>query len=279
MRYINFNGNIHDEHEPLLPVTNRGFRYGDGFFESMVMFDKKVPLLNYHFSRIEYTAQVLGALLPKRFNIESFQNMLLDLALVNDSVTDARVRLQFFRKGSGLYLPDEDELGYAFSIDKIENAKFETGDGFIAGMHDDCWKPVSMVSDLKSSNALMYVLAALQAKKEGWDECILLNHSQSISEAIHYNVFLVKGEKIITPDLDSGCVNGVMRAYVISMLDDANFEEREVEAKELEEADEILLTNAVRGIQWVRELNGKVYTNKKAVELTASLNKELLLIG
>jgi branched-chain amino acid aminotransferase len=87
---------------------------------------------------------------------------------------------------------------------------------------------------------------------------------------------LVKGEKIITPHLDSGCVNGVMRAYVISMLDDANFEEREVEAKELEEADEILLTNAVRGIQWVREFNGKVYTNKKAVELTASLNKELL---
>ena len=122
----------------------------------------------------------------------------------------------------------------------------------------------------------MYVLAAQLAKKEGWDECILLNDSESISEAIHSNVFLVKGEKIITPHLDSGCVNGVMRAYVISMLDDANFEEREVEAKELEEADEILLTNAVRGIQWVREFNGKVYTNKKAVELTASLNKELL---
>jgi branched-subunit amino acid aminotransferase/4-amino-4-deoxychorismate lyase len=276
MRYINYNGNIHDAHEPLLPVSNRGFRYGDGFFETMVMFDKKVPLLNYHFSRIEYTAQVLGAQIPKRFNIESFQNMLLDLALVNDSAINARVRLQFFRKGDGLYLPEEDELGYTFSLDKIENTKFETGDGLKVGMRDDCWKPVSMVSDLKSSNALMYVLAAQLARKEGWDECILLNDSESISEAIHSNVFLVKGEKIITPHLDSGCVNGVMRAYVISMLDDANFEEREVDAKELEEADEILLTNAVRGIHWVREFNGKVYTNKKAVELTASLNKELL---
>ena len=44
MQYINYNGNIHDQYEPLLPVTNRGFRYGDGFFESMIMFNKKVKV-------------------------------------------------------------------------------------------------------------------------------------------------------------------------------------------------------------------------------------------
>ena len=277
MRYINYNGNIHDEHEPLLLLTNRGFRYGDGFFESMVMFNKKIPLLDYHWSRIEYSAEVLSAHLPKHLSIESFKNMLLDLALVNDALTNARVRLQFFRKGSGLYLPDEDELGYTFSMDKIEHTKFEAGGGFKVGIRNDCWKPVSMVSDLKSSNALTYVLAAQLAKQEGWDECILQNDLDSISEAIHSNIFLVKGEKVITPQLDSGCVNGVMRAYLISLLDYRNFEERKIVVNELQGADEILLTNAVRGIQWVREFDGKVYGNKKAVELTALLNKELLL--
>lgn len=277
MQYINYNGTIHAEHEQLLPVTNRGFRYGDGFFETMMMFDKKIPLLDYHWSRIEYTAEVLSAHLPKRFTLESFQNMLLDLALVNDSVTNARVHLQFFRKGGGLYLPDDAELGYTFSLDKMDNNKFETGDGIKIGVREDCWKPVSMTSDLKSSNALMYVMAAQLAKTSGWDECILLNDSESISEAIHSNVFLVKGEKVITPHLDSGCVNGVMRSYLISMLEDEIFEEREVGVKELLEADEILLTNAVRGIQWVREYEGKVYGNKKAVELTALLNSELKL--
>ncbi len=276
MRYINYNGNIHQEHEQLLSVTNRGFKYGDSFFETMAMFNKKIPLLDYHWSRIEFTAEVLSAHLPKRFHLESFQNMLLDLASVNDAVENARVRLQFFRKGGGLYLPDEKELGYTFSMNKLTNDKFEAGDGLKVGVRQDCWKTVSMISDIKSNNALMYVLAAQYAREEGWDECILLNDSESISEAIHSNVFLVKGEKLITPHLDSGCVNGVMRAYLIPMLDEENFEEREVELKELLEADEILLTNAVRGIQWVREFEGKTYGNKRAVELTALLNKELL---
>jgi branched-chain amino acid aminotransferase len=278
MQYINYNGTIHPEHEQLLPVTNRGFRYGDGFFETMVMFNKKIPLLDFHWSRIQYTTEVLSAHLPKRFHMESFQNMLLDLISVNDAVKNARVRLQFFRKGGGLYLPDDDELGYTISLDKIENEKFETGDGLIAGTRQDCWKPVSMTSDLKTSNALMYVLAAQQARKERWDECLLLNDSESISEAISSNVFLIKGEKVITPHLDSGCVNGVMRSYLISLLSDDVFEEREVGVNELAEADEILLTNAVRGIQWVRELQGKTYDNKKAVEFTALINKELLKI-
>lgn len=280
MRYINYNGTIHPEHEQLLPVSNRGFRYGDSFFETMVMFNKKIPLLDYHWSRIVFTAEVLSTHLPKRFHLESFQNMLLDLASVNDAMKNGRVRLQFFRKGKGLYLPMEDEeLGYTFSLEPIENDKFETGEGLKIGVREDCWKTVSMVSDLKSSNALMYVLAAQLAKNSGWDECILLNDSESISEAIHSNVFLVKGEKVITPHLESGCINGVMRSYLISMLDDENFEEREVGVKELLEADEILLTNAVRGIQWVREFEGKVYTNKRAVELTALLNNELGLAG
>jgi len=278
MQYINYNGNIHSEHEQLLLVTNRAFRYGDSFFETMVMFNKQIPLLDYHWSRMEYTAQVLGANMPKRFTQDSFKSMLLDLALVNNAVINARVRLQFFRKGGGLYLPEDNELGYTFSMDTLGNEKFEPGNGQKVGVKNDCWKPVSMISDLKSNNALMYVLAAQMAKAEGWDECILLNDSESICEAIHSNVFLVKDEKLITPNLDSGCANGVMRSCLIAMVDEHQVEEREVSLEELKEADEILLTNAVRGIQWVREFEGRVYANKKAVELTAFLNKELLAV-
>lgn len=278
MRYINYNGNIHPEYEQLLPVTNRGFKYGDSFFETMAMFNKKVPLLEYHWSRIEFTAEVLSTQLSKKFHPESFQHMLLDLASVNDAVKNARVRLQFFRKGGGLYLPDDEELGFTISMDKLENDCFEAGDGLLVGVREDCYKPVSMTSDLKTTNALMYVLAAQFAKTEGWDECILLSDAESICEAIHSNVFLVKGASLVTPNLDSGCVNGVMRSYLISLLGD-DVEEREVSTAELLEADEILLTNAVKGVQWVREFQGKTYGNKKAVELTASLNKSLLATG
>lgn len=278
MRYINFNGTIHPEHEPLIPVTNRGFKYGDSFFETMVMFNKQIPLFDFHWSRLLFTADVLSIKLPKRFHQESFMQMLLDLASVNDAVKNARVRLQLFRKGRGLYLPEDDELGYVISIDKLSNDRFLAGDGLKVGVREDCYRLTSMTSDIKTNNTLNNVLAAIFSKAEGWDDMILLNDAESISEAISSNIFIVNGDKIITPDLDSGCLNGVMRAYLISLLDEENFEERPVALNELLEADEILLTNAVKGVQWVKQFENKTYGNKKAVELTALLNKQLLSI-
>jgi branched-chain amino acid aminotransferase len=277
MPYINFNGNIYPEHETLLTVNNRSYRFGDGFFESMVMFNKKVPLLEYHWSRVEFTAQVLSAILPTRFGAEELMSMILDLASVNDAVANARIRLQFYRKGKGLYLPDDDELGYSITMDKIENTKFEAGDGLKAGLRDDCYKAVSMTSDVKNSSALMYVLAAQFARSEGWDECILQTPYGQVCEALQSNIIIVKDDKLFTPNLDSGCVNGVMRSYLLWLLE-GKIEEKEMDASELLNADEILLTNAVKGVQWVKEFSGKTYPNKKALEITDLLNQNLVQI-
>jgi branched-chain amino acid aminotransferase len=275
MQYINYNGNIYPEHELLLPVTNRGFRYGDSFFESMVMFDKKIPLLEYHWTRIEFSAAVLSAVLPSKFNTEKLHSIILDLAAVNELVSNARVRIQFFRMGEGLYLPVEEKLGYVIAMDRLENNKFETGAGLKVGIREDCFKPVSMTSDLKTSNALNYILGAQFAKSEGWDELILLNADAMVCEAIHSNVFLFKGGQFLTPHLDSGCVNGVMRSYMIAILKEA-VEEREIQIHELLDAEEIILTNSVKGIQWIKEYGDKTYPNTKALEVTALLNKTLL---
>ncbi len=275
MQYINYNGNIFNENEPLFPAANRSFRYGDAFFESMVMFNKKIPLLEFHWSRVVFTADVLSAVLPARMDESYMEHQVLDLASVNEGVTNARVRIQFFRKGAGLYLPEDNSLGFVVSMDKIPNSRFETGEGLKIGVREDCYKTVSMISDLKSSNALTYVIAAQFAQAEGWDECIFLSDEEHICEAIHSNVFLVKGDKLITPTLDSGCVNGVMRSYIMALME-AEIEERDVKAAELLDADEILLVNAVKGVQWVKEYREKTYGNKKAVEITAFLNKSLL---
>ena len=275
MRYINYNGNIYPSHETLIPVTNRAFRYGDGFFESMVMFNKKIPLLEFHWSRIVFTAEVLSSYLPPTFNMDALQGMILDLASVNDAVKNARIRVQFFRLGSGLYLSEDDELGFSITMDKLENEKFEAGEGLKAGIRDDCYKAISMVSDLKNSSALMYVVAAKFARAEGWDECVLLNHFGQVCEGLSSNIFVVIGDKLITPTLDSACVNGVMRSYIL-WLKESNIEEREIEVEELVTADEILMTNAVKGVQWIRELGGQTYTNKMALELTALINSKLI---
>ena len=274
MRYINYNGNIYPEHEPLLPVTNRAFRYGDGFFESMVMFKKRIPLVEYHWARIAFTTDVISATLPAAFDVAALESMILDLASVNDAIQNARVRVQFFRKGKGLYLPDDDELGFSITMDKLENDRFEMGAGLTIGLRDDAYKGLSMVSDLKNSGAMMYVLAAQFARSEGWDECVLMNHFGQVCEGLNSNIFMVKGGQFITPTLESGCVNGVMRGYILGLLE-SKVIERDIEVEELFEADEIFFTNAVKGIQWVKELQGKTYPNEQAQKLTDLLNQSL----
>ena len=275
MRYINFNGNIFPEHEALLPVTNRSYRYGDGFFESMVMFYKQVPLLEYHFNRITFTAEVIGATLPPKFSMESLHTMLLDLAAVNGGINHARIRLQFYRTGEGYYLPLENALGFSITLDAIDNDRFEAGKGLIAGMRDDAYKGLSMVSDLKNSSAIMYVLGAQMVRKEGWDECILTNQFGQVCEGLNSNVFLVKDDSLLTPTLDSGCVNGIMRSYLLGTYE-GQIVERDIEVEELLTADGILITNAVKGVQWIKELNGRHYNGSKAMELTTALNRNLL---
>ena len=275
MQFINFNGTIHRVDEPLILVGNRGFKYGDGFFESMVMFNRKLPLLDLHRNRIEYTADALFMQLPANFSLQTIENQILELAAANKNMQNARVRMQFYRKGDGLYLPDNDAIGYIITIDPIENNSFRAGEGLVAGLRTDFFKPIYHLSDLKISSALPYVQFAQFAASDKVGEMILLNNHSKICEAIYSNVFIVLKDKLVTPDLDSGCVNGVMRSYLLSELED-NIEERTINSEELLEADEILLTNAVKGIQWVRQLGTMKYTNKKAVELTDFLNQHLL---
>ena len=275
MRYINYNGNIYPEHEALLPVTNRAFRYGDGFFESMVMFKKRIPLIEYHWARVAFTTDVISATLPAAFDVSVLESMILDLASVNDALQNARVRVQFFRKGIGLYLPEDDELGFSITMDKLEKDRFEMGSGLTIGVRDDAYKGLSMVSDLKNSGALMYVLAAQFARSEGWDECVLTNHFGQVCEGLNSNIFIVQGEQLITPTLESGCVNGVMRGYILGLME-GKVIERDMEVEELFEVDEIFFTNAVKGVQWVKELQGKIYRNEQAKKLTDLLNQSLV---
>ncbi|MFN8323780.1 MAG: aminotransferase class IV [Chitinophagales bacterium] len=275
MQFINFNGTIHRSDEPLIQVGNRGFKYGDGFFESMVMFNRKLPLLDLHRSRIEYTADALFMQLPTNFALQTIENQILELAEANKNIQNARVRMQFYRKGDGLYLPDTDDTGYIITMDVIENSSFRIGDGLQAGLRTDFFKPVYHLSDLKISSALPYVQFAQFASADKVDEIILLNNHSKVCETIYSNVFMVLKNKLVTPDLDSGCVNGVMRSYLLSELE-GNIEERTISPEELLEADEIILTNAVKGIQWIRQLGTMKYTNKKAEELTDFLNKHLL---
>lgn len=137
------------------------------------------------------------------------------------------------------------------------------------GLYTEQYKPCHDLSLVKSGNALLYTMAGIWAKEEGWDDVLLLNEHGCICEATGSNVFVVKGETVYTPALSEGCVDGVMRRHIITRLQHADYtlSETMVTIEQLEQADAVFLTNAIQGIISVQSFEGTTY-NSTAFSLT-----------
>jgi branched-chain amino acid aminotransferase len=120
------------------------------------------------------------------------------------------------------------------------------------------------------------MMAAQQSHSRGFDDVFIANQYQRPVETSIANVFWVKDGTIFTPPLTEGCVAGVMRRHVLAASASLGFTVKEaiLTKKQLFEADEAFLTNAIRRIKWIEEIEGYRYSN----ELTASLHAALFKI-
>ncbi len=101
--YISFNGKITPADQPVLLASNRGYRYGDGLFETMKL-DKGVILLKeLHFQRLMKGADLLKFDLPGLFSTSKLAAAIIQLSEKNQVLELGRVRLSLFRGNGGLY--------------------------------------------------------------------------------------------------------------------------------------------------------------------------------
>jgi branched-chain amino acid aminotransferase len=116
-------------------------------------------------------------------------------------------------------------------------------------------------SHLKSNNYLLYSMAATYARNHGWDDSLVLNSRERIADSSIANLFYVAGNAIYTPPLSEGCVAGVMRGWLIGALPAAGFRviEKAVAPEDLIMADEVFLSNAIRGVRRVGNFAGTTY--------------------
>ena len=244
-----------------LSLTNRSFRYGDGLFETIRMFNYKLPYLDKHLTRLEQGCTVLGLVLEDDFR-KNILDCLIKLAEKNNT-PNARLRLMVYRKGGGLYTPDINNASVFIECKKLETASFVWNEkGLNLGIYREMKIQPSIISPYKTNNCLPYILAAIYKKKNNLDECLLLNENNAIADSISSNVFIVKDNQVITPKISDGGVAGTMRSILIEILKKENqlVREQSITENDLLEADEIFLTNAIRGIQPVGSFLGKSYT-------------------
>ena len=275
---INFNGKIIDGDTIGFNQLKRGFNFGDGLFETIRVFNGKIICLDAHFNRISSGLDVLKIKQNYSFNQNSLERYINELLLYKNIKYGGKVKVYIFRAGLGTYKPETNQMSFVVEAMDLEQNKYVLNKkGFLVDIYNEYSKTVNQLSFFKTSNSLLYVLAAVTASENNLDDLFIVNQKSEIIESSNSNVFFLKEDVLLTPPLNSGCIEGVMRIEVIRAAKDLgiNVLESNVYEEDLEKSREIFLTNVISGIRWVGGYKKKRFYNFISKKIIEKLNKNL----
>ncbi len=260
-----------------LGLNNRAFRYGDGFFETMHANGLYVQFINDHYNRIIKASQILSIDLPDFFSLNFLKAQVTGLLNRTKLFQAARIKLTVFRTGEGYYIPAQNSSDIIIEATYLGKGAYELNEeGITVGIYNDMYKQKTLFGSIKSINAQLYILAGIFAKKNGYNDALLLNNDGYIVEATSSNIFLVKDKHVFTPPLLSGCVEGIMRKQIISIAKDLGYivnADSMISPNDLLNMDELFLTNAINGIKYISGFKNRRYFKRCANEFIQELNK------
>lgn len=228
-----------------VPARDRGFLLGDGLFETIRLAGGRFPLLPRHLARLEIGCGLLGLKPPPGLD-EILSNLAKTTA--SEGVTDGYARLTLSR-GTG-------PRGYDPSPESRPFCAIEVGPwtpaeprAWFAAVSRVPVVPHPLLSRCKHTSALPKVMARAEARAAGADEILFLTPDGRLIEGAATNLFWVKEGRIFTPSLETGCLPGVARGWLLDWARSRKLETAEGEffLTDLNEADEVFLTNALLG--------------------------------
>lgn len=220
--------------------------------------------LRDHLNRLKLGMTVLRMNLPAELNTENVYAQIIQLLKHNTHAPHARIRLTVFRNGEGYYTPQTNDISYLIESEELEDGYSLNHKGLWIDLFADIRKPINKLSGIKTGNALLYTMAGLSRQSMRLDDCLLVNETGNICEAISSNVFVVKNGTLYTPPLNEGCVAGIMRKQIIQIAHQKKILtfESPISNYTLLNGDELFITNAIHGVKWVGQYKDKFYTNK-----------------
>ena len=260
MKHIIYNGKLIGSGKAIITADSRGLRFGDGCFETMKAVKGKIILRDLHYGRLLSSLDLLRFDVPENFPV-TIDELIKRLLQENHHDKHARIRLTVFRSEGGLHDVNNNEANYIIESQELEETIFNK-EGLTVDIYTEARKQSDHFSHIKSNNFLPYVMAARWAKTHDLDDGILLNASDRIAEATMANVFIVQDGIVRTPVLSEGCISGVMRKHLVNSCrkEGIPVEETAITTDDLHSASEVFLTNAIRGIQWIKEIGDNSYT-------------------
>ena len=258
---------------------NRGLYYGDGFFETMRLINGRVHLFNVHMKRFSKAMMHLGLNSHDTMSHLNLNVSREKVAAANE-IDNGRVRLTVYRTAGGAFVPESDEVEWVAELISVEQNGFEINrKGLLIDVYKKERKWQHSALPFKSLNAAFYIQAGRFARDKKVDEVLVLNENDEIIESLYSNIFYFLNNKLCTPPIEGGGLPGVMRAFVIHVLQKNGVEvlERILQEEDLYNVEELFLTNAVKGIQWVGGFGAKRFYSRHIREYSNYLQKTISL--
>jgi branched-chain amino acid aminotransferase len=276
---INFNGTIVSQDTNIL-TQNRAFLYGDGVFETVKILNSKILFLEDHYFRLMSSMRVVRMEIPMNFTMEYLEEQILSLVGTSGLSQSSRARITVYRNQGGYYLPQDNTVSYLIHAVALEKTlySFEKKE-YEVDLYKDFYITKQLLSSIKTTNKIINITASIFANENGLDNCLLLNDSKNVVEALQGNLFMLMGNKLITPPVSEGCLNGVMRKQILSLvkkLDTLELIEDVISPFDLQKADELFITNVIKGIQPVTKYRKKEFTTNISTQLLEKLNEMIV---
>ena len=247
-----------------LSFDDRGFRYGDGLFETMAVIGQNVRFLKEHYQRISRGAALL------QYNIDSLPFTTLEghcRSLLQTAGTRkyGKMKLYVWRRGQGLYEPASDNINFLMFCEPSLMPAFQVIENI--DISRKATNFFSSYSALKTISAMKYVVAGLEIQGRKLDEIIIKDHEGNISETLYSNIFVKCDGVYNTPPVSTGCVEGVMRGRLMEELNIRGYliSEKLFTIDELLIAESAFLTNAL-GIKHILKIGEKTFKTDMMIQ-------------
>ena len=257
MWWMYLNGELVEQEAAAVSALDRGLLYGYGLFETMRSYGGRVFRLEQHYGRLCAGASRLAVTVP--LSLPGLSEA-VEAVLERNDMSDAYLRLTVTAGALPMAERAPGEATVTLFAKPLADYPPELyRRGMAAVVSDVRRNETSPLSGVKSLNCLDNLLAREHARRQGADEAILLNTRGLVAEGSASNVFLVMGERLVTPGIESGALPGVTRQAVLELAASAGMEavESEVGASAFGEASEAFLTGSVMEVMPLTRVNGQ----------------------
>lgn len=253
-------GEYFDKDKATVSVFDHGLLYGDGVFEGIRFYGRKVFKLKEHVDRLFYSARFI--MLDIAWTPQEVSDI-IEKVVLEGELEDGYIRVVVSRGTGNLGLSPFScpKSKLIIICDKIALYPQEHYDNGLEIITSSVRRPTpaSLSPQVKSLNYLNNIMAKMEAIRAGVLEALMLNEQGNVAECTGDNIFIIKDGTVYTPLVSDGCLDGITRRVALSICQDLGIPaiERTLNSYDVMTADECFLTGTAAEVIPVTKLDGR----------------------